>query len=129
MWHREGFLLLMLIAAQCLGQRSPAQEVLLKPELILQTSHSGTVLGVAFSPDAKTLVSAGEDGMLKLWATSKRHELKSINLREVLSAGGGPDGQLRAVAFRPDGGAIAIAAGQVQYSLKPARCHRTTVSG
>jgi WD40 repeat protein/uncharacterized caspase-like protein len=101
-------LLLAFTTAQCLGQDAPIQGALAKPELVLQASHLGTVSGVAFSPDSKLLVTVGFDGVAKLWDTSERHELRTIDARTTLS-NVQVSARLYAVTYSPDGSAFAVA--------------------
>ena len=55
--------------------------------------HLDTTVHVAFSPDGKTLASAGGDGALKLWHLPTRREVATM----LESGAVGP------VAFSPDG--------------------------
>ena len=52
------------------------------------------VYDVRFSPDGKTIASAGTDGATKLWDVASGKEIKSLR---------GHDGNVTSVAFSPDG--------------------------
>src|SRR5437660_11828465 len=65
----------------------PAQ----KPELYVQTGHSSSVSGVAFSPDGKTLASAGDT--IKLWDVASGQELKTFRGHFFSSVTFSPDGE------------------------------------
>jgi WD40 repeat protein len=62
--------------------------------------HTGFVTSLAFSPDGNRLVSADEDGVVKLWDSKTGQE--ALTLQGHASA-------LRSVAFSPDGRLIAAA--------------------
>jgi len=50
-----------------------------KPELIVQSGHSDTVVDLAFSPDGKILASGGSDNIVKLWDVSSGKELRNLS--------------------------------------------------
>jgi WD40 repeat protein len=60
--------------------------------------HAGSVLGVAFSPDGKTLATGGYEGKVKLWNIATEQELATLELL--------PGGCL-SLRFSPDGRALA----------------------
>jgi WD40 repeat protein len=62
--------------------------------------HTGLVTSLVFSPDGKRLVSAGEDGFVKLWDTRTGQEALTL---------GGHTGAVRSVAFSPDARLLAAA--------------------
>src|SRR5215831_11753373 len=49
-----------------------------KPELVVQTGHSGLVAAVAFSTDGKTLASGSGDNTIKLWDVTSGNELRTL---------------------------------------------------
>src|SRR6266404_1677410 len=70
-----------------------------KPELALQTGPGGEVHSVAFSPDRKTLASAGSDMVIRLWDVRTGAELRTLN--------GHGTSKVTAVAFSTDGKTLA----------------------
>jgi WD40 repeat protein/energy-coupling factor transporter ATP-binding protein EcfA2 len=73
-------------------------------ELQALEGHSDTVISVVFSPDGRTIATAGVDGKVKLWDAVSRHEVASPNwgARAVTS--------IASVAFSPDSRTLAVAA-------------------
>ena len=61
-------------------------------------AHQGPVLGLAFSPDGKTLASGSDDKSIILWDVQKRQP--RFRLREPCSA-------VLSLAFSPDGKTLA----------------------
>jgi WD40 repeat protein len=70
------------------------------PRANRQASHSNVVTSVAFSPDGRSLASGSWDGTIKLWDVRDG----SLKLRRTLR---GDWDEVEAVAFMPDGSAIA----------------------
>jgi WD40 repeat protein len=64
------------------------------PELALQTGHFGNVLAAAFSPDSKTIATAGEDSNVRLWKTDTGEVIRTLT---------GHTGAVTALDFSSDG--------------------------
>jgi WD40 repeat protein len=71
-------------------------------ERFLLAGHSQTITGLTFSPDGKTLASAGYDGVVKLWDVQRGAE-------RVLFPG--PRDTVACAAFSPDGETLAVGEG------------------
>jgi WD40 repeat protein len=85
------------------------------------SNHTEAVLGMAFSPDGRRLVSGSQDQTVRLWDVATQRELTNWHAH----AGG-----CRKVRFAPDGRSFASggADGTVKlWSLQPATTPETTV--
>ena len=63
-------------------------------EIALLSGHNGDVMDIAYSPDGKTLASAGRDETVRLWNPRTGENLATLT---------GHGGLVTAVAFSPDG--------------------------
>jgi WD40 repeat protein len=61
--------------------------------------HGGNVLSIAFSPDGKTLASAGSDRKIRFWDLATGKEIRQFSARGAISG----------IAFSPDGRTLALA--------------------
>jgi WD40 repeat protein len=77
------------------------QVIKAQPVHVLTNVHSGWVCSIAFSPDSQQVVSAGEDGTVKIWQTDQGKLIKTLH---------GHEGTAKAVAFSPNGKKIASSA-------------------
>jgi serine/threonine protein kinase len=77
------------------------QVVKAQPVHVLPNVHSGWVCSIAFSPDSQQVVSAGEDGTVKIWQTTQGKLIKTLQSHE---------GTAKAVAFSPNGRTVVSSA-------------------
>ena len=86
------------------------------PSLQSYLHQAGSVYGVAFSPDGKTLVSAGDDNTLRLWDPATRRAIG-----EPLRGHTSP---VFSVAFSPDGKTLASTGDDGTVRLWDVAAHR-----
>lgn len=86
-------------SAACLWDMTTGQQ-------IAQLTH-GEIYGLSFSPDSKTLATAGWDKVVRLWEADTGKLKREFNVEDEI----GKDGDMRmyTVCFAPKGGLIATA--------------------
>jgi WD40 repeat protein len=72
-------------------------------EVLTLKGHEQPISAVAFSPDGKLLVSASLDGSVRLWNAASGKQVRALPREDRAP--------VRDAAFRPDGKALAVAAG------------------
>ena len=78
-----------------------------KPELSVQTGHSGQVLSIAFTSDSKLMASGSVDRTVVLWDPATGNQLRTLK---------GHTGTVNSVAFSPDD--KQLASGSADNSIK-----------
>jgi WD40 repeat protein len=69
--------------------------------------HTGQVMSVCFTKDAKTLVSLGDDGMIRFWNAADGKEIAKLPVPPM--KGQSLKGNLAFIAVSPDGKKLAVA--------------------
>ncbi len=76
------------------------------PILQLDTGgHQASIHGLAFTPDSKYIVSAGDDKVIRIWDWRAAKTVRTIRGQ----SGSGPEGKIYAMALTPDGRWLAAA--------------------
>jgi WD40 repeat protein/energy-coupling factor transporter ATP-binding protein EcfA2 len=92
---------------QCLSkQDNDCLDVEVTPVKTLE-GHTNWITDVSFSPDGKTLITAGRDGRLKIWSNDGRLQ-KDITVSSTVSEET-DENEVWGVGFSPDGRVIATA--------------------
>jgi WD40 repeat protein len=60
-------------------------------------AHKGHVSAIAFSPDGRTLLTSGFDGLVKAWAVGTWKQTKEM---------AGHEKSVNSISFSPDGGTM-----------------------
>jgi WD40 repeat protein len=68
------------------------------PKGAIPLRHGGSVSALRFTPDGKTLISASEDGLIRLWDPATGQERRRLE---------GHTGAVRSLALAPDGNRLA----------------------
>jgi hypothetical protein len=81
--------------------------------------HTDWVLALAFSPDGKLLASGGCDGVVRAWEVASGKKLLDIPSKPLPPQKGpaGPVNTVQALAFSPDGKALALGGFDTQIHL------------
>jgi WD40 repeat protein len=78
-----------------------------QPVLMLDTGgHQALIRSLAFTPDGKVLVSAGDDKVARIWDCQEQKTLRTVRGQAAL----GDEGKIYAAALSPDGQLLAVAA-------------------
>jgi WD40 repeat protein/uncharacterized caspase-like protein len=90
--RRAGLALLLVVCGALVAM---AQSTSSKPELVLQTGHTGPINAIALSSDGRFLISASDDNTLKIWDTATGNVLRTLygHAQPVLAAALSPDGR------------------------------------
>jgi WD40 repeat protein len=93
------------------------------------TGHSQGITAVLFAPDGKTLVSASNDGTVRLWDVAKPREIGSLQGSPEVAPAQGLEPSITSLALAPDGKVLAAAGndGRVIFWDMASRQRRDTL--
>jgi WD40 repeat protein len=96
----------ILLGTVVQGQSAPPQASQEPPRLMIDANgHSARIVGVAFTPDGRYVVTAARDRTIRIWDLVSSEAVRVIHL----PAGPGLRGSLFALALSADGKTIAVA--------------------
>ena len=94
--------------------------VLAQPERGVISTGSGTAYSVAFSPDGKTLATAGSNDSVRLWDVATQQQIGT----PITAGSGSNSSSLNSVAFSPDSKTLATAGNDSTARLWDIATHR-----
>jgi WD domain, G-beta repeat/CARDB len=92
------------------AQRAQAMQLPFAKQIFL--GHTGPVTSAAFSSDGTTVLTAGQDGSLRLWSVRTGEQLRSAEIGPLETASFGPGGS-RVAAGGEDGAFVATSTGRI----------------
>ena len=96
-------ILILVVGCICAQEQSVRQ----RPELVVQTGHSGLISSIAFTSDSKLVASGSGDNTIKIWDVATGAQIRTLT---------GHTKSVTSVAFSPDG--RLLASGSNDYTAK-----------